>query len=91
MRQAESYARRRAEGLELSKKQIALLKLYDNGTLLEKANEAALRSGHGCLRRARDGARLLIGGSTGGRARKILDDWKPPDPEAFLKDDPPED
>ena len=74
----------------LSKRQTALLKLYDNGTLLKEANEATLLSRNGCLRRG-DGARLNIGGSTGGRARKILDAWKPPDPKAFLLDDLPVD
>ena len=91
LRQAESYARRRAEGRWLSKKRIALLQPYDGGTLLEKANEATLLSRHGCLRRPGDGAKLLIGESTDGCVRIILENWEPPDPEAFLKDDPAED
>ena len=91
LRQAESYARRRAEGRWLSKKQIALLQPCDDGTLLEKANEATLLSGHGCLRRPGDGAKLLIGESIDGCARIILENWEPPDPGAFLKDDPAED
>ena len=93
LRQAESYdrlrARRRAERRGLSKKQIALLKLYDNGTLLKEANEATLLSGNGCLRRG-DGASLNIGDSTGGYTRLVLQDWEPKDGRAFLDADPPE-
>ena len=66
LRQAESYARRRAEGRWLSKKQIALLQPYDDGTLLEKANEATLLSGHGCWRQPGDGVTLWGGEITGG-------------------------
>ena len=36
-----------AEAHWLPKKQIVFLQLYDDGTLLEKANEATLLSGHG--------------------------------------------
>ena len=55
--------RRKASGAEahwLPKKQIALLQLYDDGTLLEKANEATLLSGHGCWRRPGDGVTLWV-------------------------------
>jgi len=61
--------RRKASGAEaqwLPKKQIALLQLYDDGTLLEKANEATLLSGHGCWRRPGDGVTLWVGEITGG-------------------------
>ena len=61
--------RRKASGAEahwLPKKQIALLQLYDDGTLLEKANEATLLSGHGCWRRPGDGVKLWVGEITGG-------------------------
>ena len=87
MRHAESYATKRAKGHELTKKQMALLKDYDDGTLLEKANELTLRSGHGTLRRPGDGVKREIGASTGGFVREILENWEPPDPKDFLEGD----
>ena len=83
--------RRKASGAEghwLPKKQIALLQLYDDGTLLEKANEATLLSGHGTLRRPGDAAECEIGASTGGIVRKILGNWEEPDRMHFLEGDP---
>ena len=62
----------------LTRHQEELLVLYDNGTLLQEANEATLLSGNGCLHRE-DGARLNIGGSTGGSTRRALYGWAEPD------------
>ena len=95
-RQARSYDRLRDPILAehhgppeywLSKRQVSLLKLYDNGTLLKEANEATLLSGNGCLRPG-DGARLNIGGSTGGYTRLVLQDWEPKDGRVCLDADP---
>ena len=63
------------------------LKLYDNGFLLEKANELTLRSGHGTLRRPGDGVKREIGASTGGFVREILENWEPPNLKDFLEGD----
>ena len=87
-RHAASLARKRTDGQVLTNKQIDELKLYDNGFLLEKANELTLRSGHGTLRRPGDESKLEIGASTGGIVRKILGDWEEPDPKHFLEGDP---
>ena len=90
LRHGEIYARKQDNGEELTPKQLAVARLYRDGTLLARSNELTLQSGHGSLRTA-DGAVLEIGGSTGGEARKILEAWTPPKPEDFLRQELPED
>ena len=86
-RHAANLARKRTDGQDLTDKQIEEVKLYEEGSLLAKANELTLRSGHGTLRRPGDGSKLEIGGSTRGIVREILGDWEEPDPKHFLEGD----
>jgi len=73
-------SRRRAGRTRFSKEDKQLLEDYDNGNLLRQANDATKASGHGRLRNS-DGTFQDIGGSTGGLARTVLDNWEPPDLE----------
>ena len=72
-RHAGNLARKWRAGQDLTDKQIEEVKLYEEGFLLAKANELTLRSGHGCLRRPGDGAKLWVGEITGGCVRIILE------------------
>ena len=89
-RQAMRYARQREilrEGGDpqpaaLTRRQEALLVLYDNGTLLAEANRLTRISGNGRLRRE-DGSFVDTGGSTGGFTRTVLYCYKPPEVESF--------
>ena len=91
-RLANKYARlrhrirsgRAQEGERLGTKQLELLSLLDDGTLLAEANRLTRLSGHGRLRRS-DRYFVDLGGSTGGYVRVVLNDWAPPDLEDFLK------
>ena len=61
--------------LTLREKQ--LLEDHASGKLQRDANSAMIAYGHGTLR-SEDGSRsLALGGSTGGRTRAIIDNWKP--------------
>ena len=60
------------------------LHLLSTGALLEQANNAIAEFGHGTLRDEQDNL-LHIGGSTGGRTRKIVDDYIEPDVEKFFQ------
>ena len=94
-RQAMRYARQREilrEGGDpqpaaLTRRQEALLVLYDNGTLLAEANRLTRISGNGRLRRS-DGTFVDTGGSTGGFTRTVLYDYQPRDVSEFDIDDP---
>ena len=60
----------------------ALLKLYTDGTLLTRANDAVRNYGHGTLHDPRSSATLAIGGSTGGVTRICHDGWQDPNDDA---------
>ena len=80
----EIRAGARAAGASLTPAQLELLALLDDGTLVRQANHLTICAGHGRLRRA-DGSAVDIGGSTGGYARSVLDDWQPPDLTEFQR------
>ena len=82
LREAHRVARRRERGIALSRRERALMKLFDDGSLLSEANELTLKAGNGRLRRL-DGSFVDIGGSAGGYARSVLKDWEPPDLTEF--------
>ena len=52
-----------------------LLRDLASGTMLQNLNHAVARFGHGTLRMP--GRSILIGASTGGRTREVLDNWQP--------------
>ena len=86
-RLARSVARLRdkftaGEGWPLSRKQKDLLKLLDDGTLLDEANRLTEFSWNGRLKRL-DGSFVAICGSTGGYFRTVMCDWTPPDISEF--------
>ena len=54
----------------------------DTGDLLARVNMAVAAYGHGTLRS--DEGEMVIGGSTGGLTRSLLDDYKEPNTRAFL-------
>ena len=57
--------------------------MLENGTLLDRTNDAILAYGHAMLRN--DGNDTLeIGGSTGGMSRYLLDGYEEPDLATFL-------
>ena len=58
------------------------LRKLEDGSLLQRTNEAVAAYGHGTLRHGDE--RLEIGGSTGGVTRFLLDGYTPPDVSAFL-------
>jgi predicted rRNA methylase YqxC with S4 and FtsJ domains len=68
--------------LALSLQQQKIVEDYRSGELLRQANNLTILSGHGRLKKE-DGSYQDIGGSTGGFVRIVLDDWEPPDVEAF--------
>jgi hypothetical protein len=78
LRGAEHLARKRVAGRNrFSQGEQQMLKDLDSGALLLRANAATRASGHGRLKNA-DGTFQDIGAHTGGLARTVLDDWKPP-------------
>ena len=87
-RYARNLAKKRDDGQHLTEKQIEEVNLYESGFLLKKANDLTLRSGHGTLRRPGDAAECVIGASTGGIVRRILENWEEPDRMHFLEGDP---
>ena len=60
------------------------LAMLDDGTLLERTNDAIAAYGHGKLRSAHGDEELEIGGSTGGLSRYLLDGYQEPDLATFL-------
>ena len=68
-------------------KELEVLRQWDRGELLANRNSAIVALGHGRLRTAQ-GDYLVIGGSTGGGSRRIIDGWQPPDWQQFLQDAP---
>ena len=60
------------------------LHMLENGSLLDRTNEAILAYGHGMLRSADGNDTLEIGGSTGGMSRYLLDGYEEPDLATFL-------
>jgi len=60
---------------DITREEQQLLRDLANGTLLQNRNNAVARFGHGTLRMP--GRSILIGASTGGRTREVLDNWQP--------------
>ena len=60
------------------------LAMLEDGTLLERTNEAISAYGHGKLRSPHGAEELEIGGSTGGLSRYLLDGYQEPDLATFL-------
>ena len=60
-----------------------LLRDLDNGTLLQNLNNAVAAFGHGTLRMP--GRSILIGASTGGHTREVLDNWQPPNIDKWMR------
>lgn len=60
-----------------------LLRDLASGTLLQNLNNAVTRFGHGTLRMP--GRSILIGASTGGRTREVLDNWQPPNIDKWMR------
>ena len=60
------------------------LAMLEDGTLLERTNEAIAAYGHGKLRSPHGAEELEIGGSTGGLSRYLLDGYQEPDLATFL-------
>ena len=60
------------------------LAMLDDGTLLERTNDAIAAYGHGKLRSPHGDEELEIGGSTGGLSRYLLDGYQEPDLATFL-------
>ena len=58
--------------------------MLEDGTLLERTNEAISAYGHGKLRSPHGAEELEIGGSTGGLTRCLLDGYLEPDLASFL-------
>ena len=58
-----------------------LLMDLSSNLLCDQLNDAVEAYGHGTLRV--DGEELLIGASTGGRTRQVLDNWTVPNTQEF--------
>ena len=83
------YLRRRLDEGKLDRRHLTgpqqqNLAMLDNGTLLERVNDAIMAYGHGTLRSAQGDDELEIGGSTGGLSRYLLDGYQEPDLATFL-------
>ncbi len=61
----------------LAAREKQLLQQRVSGELLRDANSAIIAYGHGTLRSEDGTSSLALGGSTGGRTRAIIDNWKP--------------
>ena len=73
LRWAKHLNKKRANGrLTFSDSDIALLREFDSGVLLQRTNEAVRAHGHGRLYEP-DGSFRVIGQETGGVSRKFLD------------------
>ena len=60
---------------DITREDQQLLRDLANGTLLENLNKAVTSFGHGTLRMP--GRSIVIGASTRGRTREVLDKWQP--------------
>ena len=60
---------------DITREQRQLFRDLRNGTLLQNRNNAVARFSHGTLRMS--GRSIVIGASTGGRTREVLDNWQP--------------
>ena len=87
-RYARNLANKLDNGQRLGRAEMEEVNLYKSGVLLKKANDLTLLSGHGTLRRPGDAAECLIGASTGGKVRRILENWEEPRGRHFLEGDP---
>ena len=85
LRMAEHLSRKLDSGAlndgDLTQEEHRLLRDLRSGTLREQANDAAQAYGHGTLRT--DQGTRPIGGSTGGRAREMIDCWERARPADF--------
>ena len=70
---------------DISHEEQQLLRDLASGTLLRNLNNAVARFGHGTLRMP--GRSILIGASTGGRTREVLDNWQPPNIDPWMRAD----
>ena len=68
---------------DISHEEQKLLRDLASGTLLQNRNNAVARFGHGTLRMP--GRSILIGASTGGRTREVLDNWQPPNIDRWMR------
>ena len=68
---------------DITREEQQLLRDLANGTLLQNRNNAGARFGHGTLRMP--GRGILIGASTGGRTREVLDNWQPPNIDRWMR------
>ena len=68
-----------------SSHQQRLLERLESGELLWRMNSAVGKWGHGRLETP-DGHCVEIGGSTGGRTRKLVDNWAAPSFEDFMEE-----
>ena len=87
-RYARNLANKLDNGQRLGSAEMEEVNLYKSGVLLKNANDLTLLSGHGTLRRPGDAAECLIGASTGGKVRRILENWEEPRGRHFLEGDP---
>ena len=69
-----------------TRKELEVLRQWDNGELRDNRNMSIVAFGHGRLRTA-GGDYMDIGGSTGGGSRRIIDGWQPPDWRHVLDDE----
>ena len=78
-RKAKSLKKRQEKGNDsrLSRQAIAMIRDLDNGKLRKDARRKTRESGYGRVEH-KDGTCTDIGPHTGGRTRKVLDNWKPP-------------
>ena len=74
--EAKGKGKRKARALNPNQQR--LLREYQSGELRKQANKLTMISGHGRLKKE-DHSFVDVGGSTGGFARTVLDDWEPPD------------
>ena len=64
--------------MPFTNRQLQVLKLWDNGSLLRDLNKKISAFGHGRLQNS-EGDTMDIGGSTGGGSRRVIDEWAQPD------------
>ena len=82
-RRRDAHLDRREDAPSFNSSQQRVLRLFDSGHLLRDCNSSIAAFGHGVLGFL-DGRTLIIGGSTCGGSRRIIDGWVPPDCDGFL-------
>ena len=77
--------RKRTPTAKFTQREQDLLHKLDTDMLRKRSHDLTMKFGHGRVHK-KDGSYVEIGGSSGGQARRVLDNYVPPHPEDIERD-----